>query len=129
MTADFAHAVQTNAQAIPVIDVAGAISGHGINGVAQAIDAAAIDAGATDLGFFYIANHGINPIDLGRSPSESAYPPVKAGAHIASRNAKSFGPEGVGDSAQVPPLGQSAFTKPTAAFLVLTDALPGHPKF
>jgi isopenicillin N synthase-like dioxygenase len=53
---DFADAKQTNAQSIPVIDVSGAISGDNIHETATAIHAA-----ATDHGFFYISNHGIDP--------------------------------------------------------------------
>lgn len=56
MTTDFANAAQTNTQSIPVIDVSGAISGKDIQGVADAIHAA-----ATDHGFFYICGHGIDP--------------------------------------------------------------------
>jgi len=56
MAADFADAQPTDAQSIPVIDVSGAISGKDIKGVADAIYAA-----ATDHGFFYISNHGIDP--------------------------------------------------------------------
>jgi isopenicillin N synthase-like dioxygenase len=56
MPIDFANAQSTNAKTIPVIDVSGAISGDGINGVADAIYAAAINHG-----FFYISNHGIAP--------------------------------------------------------------------
>jgi isopenicillin N synthase-like dioxygenase len=54
MPIDFANAQSTNAKTIPVIDVSGAISGDGINGVADEIYAAAINHG-----FFYISNHGI----------------------------------------------------------------------
>ena len=32
----------------------------------------------------------VDPIDLGATVAESAYPPVRAGEHIASRNSKSF---------------------------------------
>ena len=53
---DFADAKTTDAHTIPVIDVSGAISGADIKGVADAIYAA-----ATDHGFFYILNHGIDP--------------------------------------------------------------------
>ena len=56
MPIDFANAQSTNAKTIPVIDVSGAISGDGINGVADEIYAAAINHG-----FFYISNHGIEP--------------------------------------------------------------------
>ena len=56
MPSDFASAKQSNAQSIPVVDVSGAISGDDIQGVADAIHAAAIDHG-----FFYISNHGIDP--------------------------------------------------------------------
>ena len=56
MPIDFANAQSTNAKTIPVIDVSGAISGDGINGVADAIYAAALNHG-----FFYISNHGIEP--------------------------------------------------------------------
>ena len=56
MPTDFANAQSTDAKTIPVIDVSGAISGDAINGVADAIYAAAIDHG-----FFYILNHGIDP--------------------------------------------------------------------
>ena len=45
MPIDFANAQSTNAKTIPVIDVSGAISGDGINGVADAIYAAAINHG------------------------------------------------------------------------------------
>ena len=56
MTTDFAKACRTSAEAIPVIDVSGAISGNDIQSVADAIHAAAVDHG-----FFYISNHGIDP--------------------------------------------------------------------
>jgi isopenicillin N synthase-like dioxygenase len=56
MTPDFAKATQTNTRSIPVIDVSGAISGEDVKSVADAIHAA-----ATDHGFFYISNHGIDP--------------------------------------------------------------------
>jgi len=56
MPIDFANAQSTIAKTIPVIDVSGAISGDGINGVADEIYAAAINHG-----FFYISNHGIEP--------------------------------------------------------------------
>lgn len=56
MTPDFANAQTTDTQMIPVIDVSGAISGDDVQGVADAIHAAAIEHG-----FFYIANHGIDP--------------------------------------------------------------------
>ncbi len=54
MPIDFANAQSTDTKTIPVIDVSGAVSGDGINGVADAIYAAAINHG-----FFYISNHGI----------------------------------------------------------------------
>ena len=57
MQNDFADAQSTDAKTIPVIDVSGAISGDGINDVADAIYNA-----ATNHGFFYISNHGIDPI-------------------------------------------------------------------
>ena len=57
MQNDFANAQSTDAKTIPVIDVSGAISGDGINGVADAIYNA-----ATNHGFFYISNHGIDPV-------------------------------------------------------------------
>ena len=56
MPIDFANAQSTIAKTIPVIDVSSAISGDGINGVADEIYAAAINHG-----FFYISNHGIEP--------------------------------------------------------------------
>lgn len=52
----FASATATDASAIPVIDVSGAIDGSDIRGVADAIYNA-----ATDHGFFYISGHGIDP--------------------------------------------------------------------
>ena len=52
---DFAAAQSTDATLIPVIDVSGAILGTDIQGVAEAIFAA-----ATDHGFFYISGHGIS---------------------------------------------------------------------
>ena len=54
---DFANAQLTDTKTVPVIDVSGAISGDGINGVADAIYTAAINHG-----FFYISNHGIDPV-------------------------------------------------------------------
>ena len=57
MPTDFANAQSTDTKTIPVIDVSGAISGNGINGVADAIYTAAIKHG-----FFYISNHGIDPV-------------------------------------------------------------------
>ena len=57
MQNDFANALPTDAKTIPVIDVSGAISGDGISGVAAAIYTAAINHG-----FFYISNHGIDPV-------------------------------------------------------------------
>ena len=45
MPIDFANAQSTDTKTIPVIDVSGAISGDGINGVADAIYAAAINHG------------------------------------------------------------------------------------
>ena len=45
MPIDFANAQPTDVKTIPVIDVSGAISGDGINGVADAIYAAAINHG------------------------------------------------------------------------------------
>ena len=56
MAIDFASAKQTDQLSIPVIDISGAISGTDIQGVADAIYAA-----ATDHGFFYISGHGIDP--------------------------------------------------------------------
>lgn len=53
---DYATAKATDAAMIPVIDVAGAVDGTDIQGVAQAIYAA-----ATNHGFFYISGHGISP--------------------------------------------------------------------
>ena len=57
MQNDFANAKSTNAKMIPVIDVSGAISGDGLDDVADAIYNAAINHG-----FFYISNHGIDPV-------------------------------------------------------------------
>ena len=57
MPTDFANALSTDAKTIPVIDVSGAISGDGINSVADKIYAAAINHG-----FFYISNHGIDSV-------------------------------------------------------------------
>ena len=57
MQNDFANAKSTNAKMIPVIDISGAISGDGLDGVADAIYNAAINHG-----FFYISNHGIDPV-------------------------------------------------------------------
>ena len=51
---DFAHAQATDTAAIPVIDISGAVDGTDLQGVADAIYAA-----ATDHGFFYISGHGI----------------------------------------------------------------------
>ena len=45
MPTDFANALSTDAKTIPVIDVSGAISGDGINSVADKIYAAAINHG------------------------------------------------------------------------------------
>jgi isopenicillin N synthase-like dioxygenase len=56
MPTDFANAESTDVNAIPMIDISGAMSGDDINGVADAIYAAALDHG-----FFYISNHGIDP--------------------------------------------------------------------
>ena len=56
MTPDFAAAKSSDLQSIPVIDVAKAMTGEDIQGVATAIHAAAIDHG-----FFYISGHGIDP--------------------------------------------------------------------
>ncbi|KPA21316.1 hypothetical protein shim_20180 [Shimia sp. SK013] len=53
----FADAMQTSAATIPVVDISGAISGGDIQGVADAIHTAAIEHG-----FFYISNHGIDPV-------------------------------------------------------------------
>ena len=53
---DFAAAKPTDAAAIPVIDVSGAMSGQDIDGVGGAINKA-----ATRYGFFYISGHGIAP--------------------------------------------------------------------
>ena len=66
MLTDFANAQSTDAKTIPVIDVSGAISGDDIKGVADAIYAAAIEHG-----FFYISNHGIDPIVMERAFSVS----------------------------------------------------------
>ena len=57
MPTDFANALSTDAKTIPVIDVSGAISGDGINSVADKIYSAAINHG-----FFYISNHGIDSV-------------------------------------------------------------------
>lgn len=54
--ADFAQAAQIDTGAIPVIDIAGALDGSDVIGVAKAIHAA-----ATEVGFFYISGHGISP--------------------------------------------------------------------
>ena len=59
MQNDFANALPTDAKTIPVIDVSGAISGDGINDVADAIYNA-----ATNHGFFYISNYGIDPVKM-----------------------------------------------------------------
>jgi isopenicillin N synthase-like dioxygenase len=56
MSRPFASATRSSLSEIPVIDVSGAISGKDIDTVARAIHGA-----ATDHGFFYIANHGIDP--------------------------------------------------------------------
>lgn len=53
---DFASAAHLGADAIPVIDISGALDGTDVAGVAQAIHAA-----ATEVGFFYISGHGIAP--------------------------------------------------------------------
>ena len=45
MQNDFANAKSTNAKMIPVIDISGAISGDGLDGVADAIYNAAINHG------------------------------------------------------------------------------------
>jgi isopenicillin N synthase-like dioxygenase len=55
MTTNFAQSTSNETQSIPVIDVSGAISGTGIQAVADAIHAA-----ATNHGFFYISGHGID---------------------------------------------------------------------
>ncbi|KAG1648432.1 putative iron/ascorbate oxidoreductase [Nymphon striatum] len=52
---DFADAASVDEAKIPVIDVSGAINGDDLEGVARAIFSA-----ATDHGFFYISNHGID---------------------------------------------------------------------
>ena len=57
MQNDFANTQSTDAETIPVIDISGAISGDSIKGVADAIYNAAINHG-----FFYISNHGIDPV-------------------------------------------------------------------
>ncbi len=53
---DFAAAGQVQDSAIPVIDVAPAIDGSDVEGVAAQIHHA-----ATEVGFFYISGHGIAP--------------------------------------------------------------------
>ncbi|PTX56605.1 isopenicillin N synthase-like dioxygenase [Litoreibacter ponti] len=53
---EFAQARQLDTGAIPVIDIAGALDGSDLPGVAAQIRAA-----ATDVGFFYIKGHGIAP--------------------------------------------------------------------
>lgn len=53
---DFAAAGAIDPNHIPVIDIAGAVDGSDIDGVARAIHAAAVKHG-----FFYIAGHGIDP--------------------------------------------------------------------
>ena len=55
VTEDFATAKGTAKEAIPVIDVSGAVTGNNIEGVAKAIYQA-----ATAHGFFYISGHGID---------------------------------------------------------------------
>jgi len=52
---DYASAKGSDASTIPVIDVSGAITGDGIEGVASSIYTA-----ATTHGFFYISGHGID---------------------------------------------------------------------
>ena len=69
MPIDFANAQSTNAKTIPVIDVSGAISGDGINGVADEIYAAAINHG-----FFYIFLPSARRAH--KHPQNVIYPPI-----------------------------------------------------
>lgn len=62
MKHDFAAAKNAEVSAIPVIDISGAISGSDIQGTANEIYEA-----ATEHGFFYIANHGIEQDKMSRA--------------------------------------------------------------
>lgn len=53
---DFAAAGRVEQSAIPVIDIAPALDGSDVEGVAAQIQRA-----ATEVGFFYISGHGIAP--------------------------------------------------------------------
>ena len=70
-----------------MIDVSGAISGSGIKGVADAIYNAAINHG-----FFYISNHGIDPVKQAFAVSKVFFelPEVDKQAVAVDRNQRGW---------------------------------------
>ena len=59
MPQDFAAAMVSTPDEIPVIDISGAIAGDGVAGVATALHRAAVEHG-----FFYVSGHGIDPVQI-----------------------------------------------------------------